>query len=204
MRSLGVSANSNLTRQSIPKPKNGNTVRLLSFMVGHASKIVSLEFSQFSLGTRVYQGGSFEYSLLSPLHTPSVTNLMEPGKELQGWPLECLFSHRYSPGSFPHLVESVYYALIKTGNDGCSKDCHPKLSLYGSEQQNCTTIELKSLSNVHSLEKGQLDLFQWKDENIGHIERMQLAAVKKQKSSKSSWQIEWILVIHHGYTFTGP
>lgn len=75
-----------------------------------------------------------------------------------------------------------------------------------------TTIELKSFdsnrsssssNSFHNLEKGEFDLFQWKDHNIGHIERMQLATLTKQKSSKSSWQIEWILVIHHGYTFTG-
>lgn len=110
------------------------------------------------------------------------------------------------------LLESVYYALVKTGNDGCSKDCFPRLSLFGPQQQQPTTIQLKpidamrpaaSLNNLHALEKGHLDLFQWRDANIGHIERIHLVVTGKHKPSKCQWNIEWVLVIHHGYTFSG-
>ncbi len=104
---------------------------------------------------------------------------------------------------FFSIVESLYYAFIKTGNDSCSKDCYPKLSLYGNNQQ-YTEIDMKSsINNNLALEKYQFDIFQWEDSNIGNIERMCLQLYSENKHIKSQWPIEWLFVIHNGYSFTG-
>lgn len=108
------------------------------------------------------------------------------------------------------FAESFYCAFIKTGKDSCSKGCYPTLSLFGNNQRH-TDISLKSSLNMHSsstnnsmaLEKHQFDIFQWQDYNIGNIERMRLQLCSENKESKCQWPIEWMFIVHHGYSFTG-
>jgi hypothetical protein len=105
---------------------------------------------------------------------------------------------------FSSIPESIYYAFIKTGNDSCSKGCYPKLSLFGNNHQH-TEINMQSPSTNNSiaLEKSQLDIFQWQDHNIDNLERMHLELYSETKQSKCQWPIEWMFVIHNGYSFTG-
>jgi hypothetical protein len=60
-----------------------------------------------------------------------------------------------------------------------------------------------SINNNLALEKYQFDIFQWQDSNLGPIERIRLQLYSENKSTKSQWPIEWLLVIHNGYSFTG-
>lgn len=64
-------------------------------------------------------------------------------------------------------------------------------------------IQSSSINNNISLEKHQFDIFQWQDKNIGNIEQMRLQLYSDNKESKYQWSIEWMFVIHHGYSFTG-
>jgi hypothetical protein len=105
---------------------------------------------------------------------------------------------------------SIYYALIKTGHNSCSKECYPKLTLYGQMQQHThvdlrqiESIDNSSMNNRQALNKSQLDVFQWYDNNIHSIDRIQLQVNGKMKQSKCYWHIEWLFVIHQGYAYTG-
>lgn len=60
-----------------------------------------------------------------------------------------------------------------------------------------------SMNNNIALKKYQFDIFQWKNSNIENIERMSLQLYSENKQSKCQWPIEWIFVIHYGYSFTG-
>lgn len=101
------------------------------------------------------------------------------------------------------LAESIYYALIKTGHDSCSKEGYPKLSLFDNNEQR-TEIDLKSSTNFdHALQKYQFDIFQWQDHHIGNIERIRLQLYAANKQTKCQWPIEWVLIIHNGYSFSG-
>jgi hypothetical protein len=64
-------------------------------------------------------------------------------------------------------------------------------------------IHSPSINNNLALQKYQFDIFQWQDYNIGNIERMRLQLYSQNKQSKCQWPIEWIFVIHNGYSFTG-
>ncbi len=108
------------------------------------------------------------------------------------------------------VAGSIYYAFVKTGSDSCSKEGYPKLSLFGNNQKH-TEIDMKSSYRSHSsstnnnqaLQKYQFDIFQWQDDNIGNIERMHLQLHSENKQSKCQWPIQWMFVIHNGYSFTG-
>ena len=108
------------------------------------------------------------------------------------------------------IIESLYYIFVKTGNDSCSKDCYPKLTLFGHHQQQ-TEIDMKpsdrshssSINNPLALEKSQFDVFQWRDSNIGNIEQIRLQLYSENKQTKYQWPVEWLFVIHNGYSFTG-
>ena len=117
-------------------------------------------------------------------------------------------SKRYS--RFLSSIESVYYAFIKTGRDSCSKGCSPILSLFDHTGKT-TELNMKPVSRIFSpsvnnhmaLEKYQLDIFQWQDRSIESIERMQLTLNSSSKQSRCHWPVEWMLVVHHGCSFTG-
>jgi hypothetical protein len=64
-------------------------------------------------------------------------------------------------------------------------------------------IHSPSTNNNLALQKYQFDIFQWQDYNIGNIERMCLQLYSSDKQSKCQWSIEWMFVIHNGYSFTG-
>ncbi|CAF2992783.1 unnamed protein product [Rotaria sp. Silwood2] len=140
-------------------------------------------------GTHFYCDVTSEHSLLLSTTTSTMVNVTEPLTESQ---------------------ESFYCAFIKTGNDSCSKGCYPRLSLFGNNQQH-TDINMKSSYRINSsstnnniaLEKYQFDIFQWQDYNIGNIERIRLQLYAENKESKYQWPIEWMFVIHSGYSFTG-
>jgi hypothetical protein len=140
------------------------------------------------LGNDVYHDIISEYSILPSTNIPSIVNVSQISTEPQ----------------------SCYYAFIKTGNDSCSKEAYPKLSLYGSNQKH-TELDMKSsyglyspsVNNNQALQKYQFDIFQWQDDSIGNIERMRLQLYSKSQQSKCQWPIEWMLVIHNGYSFTG-
>ena len=110
----------------------------------------------------------------------------------------------------PCLVESIYYAFIKTGHDSCSKEGYPKLCLFDNNHQH-TEIDLKSSYRLHSpsannnyaLQKYQFDIFQWQDHQMDNIERIRLQMYAENKQTKCQWPIEWMLIIHHGYSFSG-
>ena len=110
------------------------------------------------------------------------------------------------------LIESMYYALVKTGSEACSKGSYPTLSLFGEHELH-TAMNLKapyrtspssSLNNANALERNQFDIFRWQDANIGHIERMQLNLHSDQKqSAKYQWPAQWIYVVHRGHSSSG-
>lgn len=64
-------------------------------------------------------------------------------------------------------------------------------------------MQSPSTNNNIALEKYQFDIFQWQDHNIGNIERMHLQLYSENKQSKCQWPIEWMFVVHNGYSFTG-
>jgi hypothetical protein len=64
-------------------------------------------------------------------------------------------------------------------------------------------IHSSSINNNTALQKSQFDIFQWQDYNINNIERMHLQLYSDNKQSKYHWPIEWMFVIHNGYSFTG-
>ncbi|CAF3422411.1 unnamed protein product [Rotaria sp. Silwood1] len=140
-------------------------------------------------GTHIYRDITSEHSLLLSTDISTVVNITEPLTGSQ---------------------ESFYCAFIKTGNGSCSKGSCPTLSLFGNNQQH-TDIKLKTSYRMHSsstnnniaLEKYQFDIFQWQDYNIGNIERIRLQLYSENKESKCQWPIDWMFVIHNGYSFTG-
>lgn len=98
----------------------------------------------------------------------------------------------------------MYYAFVKTGYDSCSKGCVPTLSLFGSDGERTDTRLVTPSANNHTpLGKHQLDVFRWQDRAIGNIERIQLQLHADGKQSKSPWSVEWMLIVQHGYSFTG-
>ena len=106
----------------------------------------------------------------------------------------------------------MYYALIKTGSDTCSKGSYPTLSLFGERELNTAmnlrasgrTSSSSSMNNSNALERNQFDIFRWQHANIGHIQRMQLNLHSDQKqSSKCQWAVQWIYVVHRGYSSSG-
>ncbi|CAF5143324.1 unnamed protein product, partial [Rotaria sp. Silwood1] len=139
-------------------------------------------------GTHIYRDITSEHSLLLSTDISTVVNITEPLTGSQ---------------------ESFYCAFIKTGNGSCSKGSCPTLSLFGNNQQH-TDIKLKTSYRMHSsstnnniaLEKYQFDIFQWQDYNIGNIERIRLQLYSENKESKCQWPIDWMFVIHNGYSFT--
>jgi len=97
------------------------------------------------------------------------------------------------------IVEHLYYVFIKTGFFPYTQDTHPKLSLFGSNGQE---IEL-NLKSILTNQKYQFDICQWTDKNIEKIERINLILYSEIPQSNVQWSIEWLFVIHNGYSFTG-
>jgi hypothetical protein len=161
----------------------------------------------FASGTRVYRSHSLSHSLTPSTPSPAVADVLaQKADESTGLLIHWIadFDLCFPP------IESIYYAFVKTGHDACMKDCFPKLSLHGHNEQS-TEIILKSpdpthsssINNTHSLEKSQLDVFQWHGSNVGRVERMQIHVPSNPKQPKCQWPIEWLFVVHHGYSFTG-
>ena len=165
-----------------------------------------LSVNQLVLGFHVYRDIAPIHSLSSSTDSPSVIDVIEPHSDSQGFES---ISLRIVDVSFEFL-EGVYYAFIKTGQEPCGKGCYPKLSLFGDKEKH-TEFNMKlpyrvlspSTNNPMALEKHQFDVFQWQDDNIGNIERIQLQLFPENGRIKCQWPVEWILVIHHGYSFTG-
>ncbi|CAF0798269.1 unnamed protein product [Rotaria sordida] len=163
----------------------------VEFCANTNSKFKQWRFNNIFIidGTHIYRGVTSEHSLLLSTDISTMVNVTEPLIGSQ---------------------ESFYCAFIKTGNDSCSKGCYPTLSLFGNNQQH-TDINMKSSYRMHSsstnnniaLEKYQFDIFQWQDYNIGNIERIRLQLYSENKESKCQWPIEWMFIIHNGYSFTG-